>query len=209
MRLRHAFFPLAIVTIAVAAFMPDEESFAAGNKAPAAKVDGGSSDDLYDPDNKMHISHFMETVAQANAKATSRDFSGAVELYRKAIQLQPANPLGHYLLGEVQLVQGNLTEAEASMNQADSVGDKMPAVKIKVLFVLADLKERAKKWDDAKAAWARYTVYAGNHDGGAMPASATARILSIDDMLKQDKAYDIVRQRILAEKDGGATATAK
>ena len=150
----------------------------------------------------------MEMVAQANAKATSRDFPGATELYRKAIQLQPANPLGHYLLGEVQLVQGNLTEAEASMNQADNVGDKNPNVKAKVLFVLADLKERQKKWDDAKAAWTRYNEYAANHDAGAMPASAAARIQAIDDMLKQDKAYEIVRQRILAEKDGGAASPA-
>lgn len=210
LRLRHAFWPAASAAIVFAA-LGSGESFAAGDK-PAPKkpaaADAGTSDDQYDPDNKTHISHFMEMVAQANAKATSRDFPGATELYRKAIQLQPANPLGHYLLGEVQLVQGNLTEAEASMNQADNVGDKNPNVKAKVLFVLADLKERQKKWDDAKAAWTRYNEYAANHDAGAMPASAAARIQAIDDMLKQDKAYEIVRQRILAEKDGGAASPA-
>ncbi len=211
LRLRHAFLPAAIAAIAFAVLSSSGESLAAGDKPgpkkPAAAVDSGASDDMYDPENKTHISHFMETVAQANAKATSRDFAGATELYRKAIQLQPANPLGHYLLGEVQLVQNNLPEAEASMNQADNVGDKNPAVKTKVLFVLADIKERQKKWDDAKAAWTRYNEYAGNHDAGAMPASAAARIQSIDDMLKQDKTYEIVRQRILAEKDGGAAPT--
>lgn len=211
LRFRHVFLPIAVASIAVAALCSDE-SFAAGDKGPPKKpaqaADAGTSDDQYDPDNKTHISKFMEIVAQANAKVTSRDFPGAVELYRKAIQLQPANPLGHYLLGEVQLAQNNITEAEASMNQADNVGDKMPAIKTKVLFVLADLKERQKKWDDAKTAWTRYNEWATNHDAGAMPASAAARIQAIDDMLKQDKAYEIVRQRIAAEKEGGAPAPA-
>lgn len=147
----------------------------------------------------------MEAVVAANAKATSRDFPGATDLYRKAIQLAPSNPLGHYLLAEVQLLQGNVSEAEASLNQADSVGDKAPNIKLKVLFVLADIKEQQKKWDDAKAAWKRYTEYAGNHDAGtvAFPASAAARIQAVDDMLKQDHAYDVVRERIAVEKDGG------
>lgn len=211
MRPRHFFLPAVVIALGVAALVPGEDSLAAGpaaatGKDPKAKPDAGNSDDLYDPDNKTHISRFMESVAQGNAKATSRDFAGAIELYRKAIQLQPANPLGHYLLGEAQLAMGNLTEAEASMNQADNVGDKAPNVKVKVLFVLADLKERQKKWDDAKAAWTRYTEYATNHpEAGAIAASAAARIQAIDDMLKQDKAYDVVRQRIAAEKDGGSS----
>jgi len=159
-----------------------------------------SDDDKYDPANKTHISKFMETVVEGNAKMVSRDFPGAIEVYRRAIQLQPMNPLGHYMLGEAQSASGNLTEAEASWTQADSVGDKAPEVKVRVLFVLADLKERQKKWDDAKTAWQRYKQYVGEHpNAGGFVASADARILAIDEMQKQDKAYDIVRQRIAAE----------
>jgi tetratricopeptide (TPR) repeat protein len=160
--------------------------------------------DKYDPENKTHISQFMETAVQGNAKLVSRDFPGAIELYRKAIQMQPTNPLGHYLLGEAQSAAGNLPEAEASWTQADNLGDKAPEVKVKVLFCLADLKERLKKWDDAKAGWQRYKEFiAGHAAAGGAPASADARILAIDEAMKQDKAYDIVRQRIAAEKDGG------
>jgi len=181
-------------------------ALAAGNdsKAVAAK-DGGSPDDKYDPGNRTHISKFMETCVKGNAKFVSRDFPGAIEIYRQAIQLQPNNPLGHYLLGEAQSASGNLAEAEASWTNADNLGDKVPTVKTKLLFVLADLKERQKKWDDAKAAWTRYQQYVAAHpDAGGSAATATARIQAIDDMLKQDKAYDIVRQRIAAEKtDGG------
>jgi tetratricopeptide (TPR) repeat protein len=180
-------------------------ALAAGDSKGAATKDAGSSiDDKYDPENRTHISKFMETAVAGNAKFVSRDFPGAIDLYRKAIQLQPMNPLGHYLLGEAQSASGNLVEAEASWTQADNVGDKDPKVKVKVLFCLADLKERQKKWDDAKAGWQRYQQFITNHPGsGGMASSADARILAIDEAMKQDKAYDIVRQRIAAEKDAG------
>jgi len=205
MRARFAILAASAALATLAMLVPGEESRA----EPAKKPDAGNGPsidlDKYDPDNKTHISRFMEAVVDGNGKATSRDFPGATELYRKAIQLAPSNPLGHYLLAEVQLLQGNVSEAEASLNQADSVGEKAPAIKLKVLFVLAGIKEQQKKWDDARAAWKRYTDYAGNHDAGAVafPASAAARIQAMDDMLKQDHAYDIVRERIAVEKDGG------
>ncbi|HEX4515857.1 MAG TPA: tetratricopeptide repeat protein [Polyangiaceae bacterium] len=170
--------------------------------APDARADNRSAaDDKYDPANHTHISKFMETCVQGNAKFVSRDFPGAIDSYRKAIQLQPTNPLGHYLLGEAQSASGNLTEAEASWTNADNLGDKDPPTKTKLLFVLADLKERQKKWDDAKAGWQRYAQYVAAHpDAGGSAATSDARIKAIDDMLKQDKAYDIVRERIAAEK---------
>ena len=174
---------------------------ARGDNKTASKDAGATPDDKYDPANRTHISKFMETCTQGNAKFVSRDFPGAIDVYRKAIQLQPTNPLGHYLLGEAQSASGNLTEAEASWTNADNLGDKDPPVKTKLLFVLADLKERQKKWDDAKAGWQRYAQYVAAHaDAGGSAATADARIKAIDDMLKQDKAYDIVRQRIAAEK---------
>lgn len=149
----------------------------------------------------------MDTVVSGNAKFIARDFPGAIETYKKAIALAPQNPLGHYLLGEAMVQTGNLTEAEAAFTQADNTADKTPQVKAKVLFCIADLKERQKKWDDAKAAWQKYADWAQSHgDAGAMPQTAAARIAAIDEAVKQDKAYDVVRQRIAAEKEAGADA---
>ncbi len=200
------FLALALGAGAVA-FAPQDAS---ADSKPAGKDASAAADDKYDPNNVTHISHFMETCVQGNAKFVSRDFPGAIELYRKAIQLQPTNPIGHYLLGEAQSASGNLPEAEASWTNADNLGDKVPNVKTKLLFVLADLKERQKKWDEAKAGWQRYKEYAASHaDAGGSPASADARIQAIDEMLKQDKAYDIVRQRIAAEKAEAGTGVAK
>jgi tetratricopeptide (TPR) repeat protein len=166
---------------------------AAGDKKPAkTKV-------------ARHASKFVDAVSRGNAKFVSRDFPGAVAIYREAIQADPSNPLGHYLLGEAQSALGNLTEAEASWTQAENVGDKDPGIKTKALFCLADLKERQKKWDDAKAAWTKYKDYVSAHaDAGGAPASADARIQAIETAQKQDKAYEIVRQRIADEKKNGA-----
>lgn len=148
-----------------------------------------------------HASKFTDAVSRANAKFISRDFAGAVPLYREAIQLEPHNPLGHYLLGEAESALGNLPEAEASWTQADNLADKDPGTKTKALFCLAALKERQKKWDDAKAAWAKYKQFVTAHpDAGGAPGSADARIEAIDTAEKQDKAYEVVRQRIAAEK---------
>lgn len=173
-------------------------TFGAGALALAAGHDGKAGKSA------THASKFTETVSRGNAKFVSRDFAGAIPIYRDAIQLEPQNPLGHYLLGEAQSALGNLSEAEASWTQADNIGDKDPAIKTKALFCLADLKERQKKWDDAKAAWAKYKEYVGAHaDAGGAPASADARIEAIETAQKQDKAYEIVRQRIAAEKKNG------
>jgi hypothetical protein len=74
----------------------------------------------------------------------------------------------------------------------------------RALFVIADLKERQWKWDDAKAAWQAYLDWTNRFpNAGTFPASARSRQQVIDVMLKQDKAYEIVRRRIAETKDGG------
>jgi hypothetical protein len=181
-----------------------------GDDAPDAKPAPPSATDAggprHDPDNKTGLSEWMERCVQGNAKYLAHDVPGAIDLYRQAIQLAPKRPLPHYLLGEAQLGAGNLPEAEVALADAEQTSDDRDAnVRGKILFVLADLKEREKKWDDAKTAWKAYGDYAAKHlDAGMAPATPPARIQAIDDMLKQDKAYDVVRQRIADEsKDSG------
>jgi tetratricopeptide (TPR) repeat protein len=148
---------------------------------------------------------YANLCSQGNAKYASRDFPGAIEVYRKAIELSPHQGLGHYLLGEAQLAAGNLPEAEASWTRASlEAGEKDPALQARVLFCLADLKERQKKWEDAKAAWQTYLDWAKHYQkAGAFPASATSRQQVMDNLIKQDKVDEVVRQRIAASQDGG------
>jgi tetratricopeptide (TPR) repeat protein len=148
---------------------------------------------------------YREACSDGNKKYAARDFPGAVADYQKAIEHDPKNPLAFYLLGEAQLAGGNMTEAEAAWNRASlETGDKDPALRAKVLFVLADLKERQKKWQEARAAWQVYLDWASKYTkAGAFPGSAQSRQQVIDADQKLDKAYAVVRQRIADTKAGG------
>jgi tetratricopeptide (TPR) repeat protein len=148
---------------------------------------------------------FNAAINDGSVKYVGKDIPGAIEAFRKATQIQPRNPLGYYLLGEAQLGAGSLPDAEAAWLQADQVSDSGPPnVKAKILFVLADLRERQGRWDDAKVAWKRYADFAASGvDSGAFPESAAARIRDIETMQKQYKDYAVVRKRI-REEDGGA-----
>ena len=148
---------------------------------------------------------YAAACSQGNAKYAARDFDAAIAQYRKAIDIAPHQPLAHYLLGEALIASGNVAEAEASLGRAAvEAGEKDPSLHAKVLFVTADLKERQKKWDDAKAAWQTYLDWANRFpDANVFPATAQSRLVVLDVVIKQDKAYDVVRQRIAANQDGG------
>lgn len=147
---------------------------------------------------------FKDAVQQGTTKYAARDFAGAVASFQKAIEADAKNPLGFYFLGEAQLAAGNMTEAEAAWNRASLVAaDRDPGLRAKVLFVLADLKERQHKWDDAKQAWQVYLDWAAKYpNAGAFAGSGQSRQQSIDTVQKQDTAYGVVRQRIADTKSG-------
>ena len=117
-----------------------------------------SGEKHYDPENRTALSQWMEACIEGNKLFLSGDVPGAMDLYRKAIQLAPKNPLGHYLLAEAYLRAPNLPEAEAALKQADLASDdKNPNMRAKVLFLESDVYEREKKWQDAKTAWQAYS----------------------------------------------------
>jgi len=157
------------------------------------------------PAKNMPSKEYLKLCEAGNAKYAGRDFAGAIEQYRKAIELTPKHALAFYFLGEAQLAAGNLAEADAAWNRATLESNEQdPALRARVLFVVADLREREKRWDDAKAAWQVYLDWAAKYpNANAYPASGQSRQQVIDTMLKQDKAYDVVRERIAATKNGG------
>ena len=204
MRLRGPLVTLALFCAPALVLLP----FAAarGDEPAPAKPASDAGVTRHDPDNKTALAEWMERCLLGNAKYLAHDVPAAIDLYRQAIQLAPKRPLPHYLLGEALLGAGSLPEAEAALNDAEQTSDdRAPDVRGKILFVLADVREREKKWEDAKASWKTYSEYAAKHlDAGMTPATPAARIQAIDDMLKLDKAYEIVRQRIADEgKDAG------
>ena len=148
---------------------------------------------------------FATACAQGNAKYAARDFDGAIAQYQKAIEIAPHQGQGYYLLGEAEVAAGNLSDAEASYNRAAlETGERDPSLRARILFVTADLRERQKKWEDAKAAWQAYLDWAAKYpDAGVFPSSAQSRQQVMDTVIKQDKADQIVRDRIAATADGG------
>jgi predicted Zn-dependent protease len=194
------------LAVVVAVGWPDDAS---GKDKTDQKKDTAKQDDKkpkFDPNNRTAISEFMFTVVDGNTRFAAKDFTGALESYKKAVTLAPNDPLGHYLIAEAQLAQGNIADGEAALAQAEKLGDKRPDVLGKIYFLQADAKERQKKWEESRAAWAKYDGFAQRRggDGGVFPQTAAARIQAIDEMVKLDKSYEDVRRRIAAEKDGGA-----
>lgn len=188
--------PRALVAVAVVLFSTQALA-EGGDKASTKKGDDSAS-------SSDSGGGFNDAVAQGATKYAARDFAGAVASFQKAIEADPKNPLGHYFLGEAQLAAGNMTEAEAAWNRASlEAADKNPALRAKILFVLADLKERQHKWDDARAAWQVYLDWAAkNPNAGAFSGSGQSRQQMIDAVQKQDTAYAVVRQRIADTKNG-------
>ena len=212
MRLRGPLVLLAFVSAPALVLVVVPRAAAGGDDSSSVKASSDAGGARRDPDNRTALAEWMDRCIQGNAKFLAHDIPGSIDLYRQAIQLAPKRPLPRYLLGEAQLGAGNLPEADTALSEAEQASDdRDPDVRGKILFVLADLKEREKKWDDARTAWKTYADYAAKHaDAGMALATPPARIQAIDDMLKQDKAYEVVRQRIAEEgKDAGAPPEAK
>jgi len=192
-RTKQGLLPVALVVLG--AFAAPSASAVPPKKAPAA-----AAKPKEDPAAVAH-KQFMEIVKDGSTKYVAKDVSGAIAAFQKATLLEPLNPLGYYFLGEAQLGSNDLAQAESAWLHASQVSDNgPPSLKGKIFFVIADLRERQKRWDDAKAAWGQYGELAAKFpDAIPFPHVAQERISMIDAMLNQDKAYEIVRKRIAEE----------
>ena len=200
---------LAVPVIGLVPLAASGEPKPKAPKAAAKKEADGA--DRYDPDNVRAISQYMETIAKANERFAAKDTTSAIDSYRKAVQLAPRNPLGHYLLAEAYLSAGNTGEAEAAITQAYEADQKNAILRSHVLFLRADISERQKKWDEAKLAWQAYMEHAAKlgADAGAFPQSGAERLKAIQKVVELEKAYAAVRERIAAEKADAGKSNAK
>ncbi len=185
---------------------------ASGEPKPKPAAKAADKNDKYDPENITAISQYMETIAKGNERFAAKDSTGAIDTYKKAIQLSPKDPLAPYLLAEAYLASGNMGEAEAAIQQAYEADTKNALVRSHVLFLRADIAERQKKWEQAKTAWQAYAEHAAKlgADAGGYPQTAAERVKVIQKVMDLEKAYAGVRERIAAEKaDAGKNGSAK
>jgi tetratricopeptide (TPR) repeat protein len=166
-----------------------------------------------DPKGIKGISPFWEALKKGDSAYGARDFDGAIAAYREAITAEPQNALGHYRAGEAQLAKGDLKEAEAAfMSGLRFVGnDSM--LKAKLEFVMADLSERQKAYDDASAKWTEYETFTtAQPDAKGYPASATERKKVIETWKKVSADSADVKTRIekrLKEADEAVRKSSK
>jgi tetratricopeptide (TPR) repeat protein len=210
MRTRSIVATLAALALPALVLLSLEPVVAAAGGDPGASpppsnapADAGKR---YDPNNQTALSEFMDTCIEGSKQYVARDFKTAITTFRKAISQNAKSPLGYYLLGEAQLADGNLAEAEASWKQAEPLADAgNPLLRARVLFVMADVKERQKKWDEARTAWQTYNEFVARYGdaGVGFPASGASRVQAIEAMTKLTAEAEKVKQRIRDTADGG------
>lgn len=145
----------------------------------------------------MPAGPFWDAVVQGDAAYAARDFEGAIKAYREAIAKEPNNPMGHYRLGETQLAKGDVNEAEASWQAGLRHATSDPPLRAKLLFRLADLRERTRKHDDAIAQWKQYAAHAqAKPEAKAFPATAVEREKRLNEWKQLSADSLAVKERI-------------
>lgn len=197
-------FALAVVSSlawSTAALAADDGKPVAKKKSDDASGEKSEKGGRKDPNNVQGISPFMEKIAKAGKLIVARDFAGAIAAFRDAITEDVKNPLGHFLLGEAQIIKGDLPEAEASWKTALANVGGDDSLRAKILFGMADLRERQGKMDEAKTAWADYGKFAAEHaKAKAYPATAGERQKVIDVHADIATKYGEVKARIASRE---------
>jgi tetratricopeptide (TPR) repeat protein len=140
---------------------------------------------------------YSAKVMKGHAAYVARDFQGAIAAYKDAIKDDANDPYAHYFLGEAQLAAGNVAEADASFAAGLRVVAAKDDIHAKLLFVVADLRERQGKWPDAKKAWEEYAQFLSAHPNAkGYAATAAERNKVIDTHVDLETKYAAVKQRI-------------
>lgn len=187
--------PFALLILGIALDASAQQPASTSDK-PKADQQGGVRKD---PKGIKGISPFWEAIKKGDDAFAARDIDGAKAQYQEAIKAEPQNPMGHYRLGEAELMKGNMADAEADWQSALRFSGQVPTLKAKVLFVLADLRERQRQLDQATTAWHAYADNAkATPTAKTFPETPPDRIKRIDDWKKLENDYAAVKERIKA-----------
>ncbi|MET0593760.1 MAG: tetratricopeptide repeat protein [Polyangiaceae bacterium] len=162
--------------------------------APASTATAGAN---AGPKSKSGASPAAGAIAKGHAAYMARDYAGAIQAYRDATHQDPTDVSAYYFLGEAQIAGGAMTEADGTFTAGMRYAGGKDDWRAKLLFVLADLRERQGKWADAKKVWEEYGQFVSTHPNvKGHPASATDRVKTVDAHVDLDSKYAPVRQRI-------------
>ena len=216
--LRLSVLVMAALLAPVAAHADDksDKSDKAAKKAATDRPAKGGKGDKATADTSglKGITPYNEKLLKGHRLVAARDFVGAIDSYRAAIAEDDKNPQAHYFLGAAQLLKGDLTEAEASWQNALRTVGADAVTGSKVRFALADLRERQRKLDESKTAWQDYGKFVGDHPKvTGYPNTPVERQKTVDRWQDLEKKYGEVKARIAARekeiKDKRDAAAAK
>jgi tetratricopeptide (TPR) repeat protein len=192
-------------TLAVTALgLADPPSGKAGVSLGGSAAPAGSAALATRPDVKSKAA-----LAKGHGAYMARDYPGAIQAYKEAIAEDGSDPTGYYFLGEALIAGGNTVEADASFAAGLRNAGGKDDLRAKLLFVVADLRERQGKWPEAKKAWEEYAQFLATHPNvKGYAATATERVKVVDARVDLDTKYAPVRQRIAQRQNEPAASPA-
>jgi tetratricopeptide (TPR) repeat protein len=138
-----------------------------------------------------------DALRKGDSAYVAHDLDAALAAYRAALAREPQNAALHYRVGQVQVAKGDLKEAEAAYLEALRVAKSDSALRAKLLFVVADLRERQKNHDAALEAWTKYEVFAKEKpDAKLYPQTAQERRKRVSEYKQLLVDYAAVKTRI-------------
>jgi tetratricopeptide (TPR) repeat protein len=150
-----------------------------------------------DPHGVKGISPFQEALKEGDNALIARDFDGAIAAYRQAITREPENAIGHYRVAEAQVMKGDLHEADEAIAAGLRFVAADAALKAKLEFALADLRERQRSYDEATEKWSDYqTLTTEQKDAHGFPESARERKRALEAWKKLSAESAEVKARI-------------
>jgi tetratricopeptide (TPR) repeat protein len=171
-------------------------SVSAGGAGPA-NFAAVSASERGDAKSKVAASPNAAAIAKGHAAYMARDYPGAAQAYKEAVAQEGTDVAAHYFLGEAQIAAGSTAEADASFAAGLRYAGGKDDWRGKLLFVIADLRERQGKWAEAKKAWEEYGQFVATHPNvKGYAATATERVKVVDAHADLDAKYAPVRQRI-------------
>jgi tetratricopeptide (TPR) repeat protein len=205
MRLRlfaSIYAPLLVVP-AIAAAQPPAS--AAAEPAVGVAVEAGSAakheataETRRDPRGLKGISPFTEALKRGDSAVLARDFDGAIAAYKDALARESENALAYYRIAEAQLLKGDMHEAETALTAGlHVVAVANVGLKAKLQFLLADVRERQKAYDEASSAWTEYEAFTTAHqDAQGFPASGAERKKAVETWKRLSADSAAVKARI-------------
>jgi tetratricopeptide (TPR) repeat protein len=185
----------------------------AASQQGAAPQKTAAGEPRRDPKGIKGISPFWEALKKGDNAYVARDYDGAIAAYKDAITKEPQNALGHYRIGEAHLAKGEVQEAEAAWVAGLRYAGANHALRSKLLFVIADLRERQKGYDEATEAWGKYEAFVRDQpQSRGYPQTPAERKKRIAAWKKLSAEYVDVKARIqkrLEEADEKARKSAQ